>query len=222
LVNLKINKALKNIKKEWYVCHMIKVNNELYDKLPKIETEIPKTIFDGTYNKTFLFLLPLSGFEKHKFENQFVHCFYDSETKLHSNIEQPIYILCKQNKQLHEYMKSLPNYVYNYYVGKKDNHRHYMYCLSIDNPDYFTIVNSYYSQISKESKQKIINYRYFLDEKKSDTYTTTMDGILNRRKWLKTKLEKKLDINLDRKEYKSKFDSNLKKEIYLYGKEKRN
>lgn len=200
-----------------HICRMITIDKKIYNLLPNVETTIPKTIFDGSYNKSFLFLLPLTGFEKHKFENEFVHCFYDSISKP-INIANAFYIMCKPSKEVHEHIKSLPGYLYNYCAGILDDQKYTLYCILIENPDYFKIIKGKYSTISKETKKIILDYKYFLNQERTDLFKTNMDGVLNKRSWYKNKLEKKLEISLGGREYKSKFDSNLNKEIYLYDK----
>lgn len=209
---------MNNEEKKWHICQMLRVNKNI--KIPKPELKLPKTLLDGSYNKTFLFLLPLSNFEKHKFEDYFIHCFYDAENKK-VNITNCIYVLCEENKELHNYIKSMDNYLYNYCVGVNNDKKYHMYCLTIPEKDYKIIVQSRYSELSKETKNKILKYTYFKDSKRNNNYSKTMDGILNKRIWYKKQLEKKIGLKLDNKEYASIFDNNKDKEIYLWQQKKK-
>jgi len=198
---------------------MIKTDDTLYKQVGEASLGIEKTPFDGKYNKSFLFLLPLIGFNKPKYEKYFINCYYKSESAL-AELENSLYLLCEFNQEVHNYAKSVKDYVYNYFVGKKDGKKYHMYCYSIQNEDYFTITNSFYSLISEKTKLLYKNYNYFSNKKTDAVYIATVEGVVNKRIWLKKKLEKKLDISMDNKEYWSNFDNNLNKEIYLWQRKK--
>lgn len=198
---------------------MITVDQKLLDEYKNPNIDIEKSIFDGKRNKSFLFLLPLTGFDMKRFSNHFVNCFADSKDKK-ANLNRAIYLLCDDDEDTRNHIKSLPNYIYNYYVGHGDK-KYFMYVL-IGNEDYDNIVKGNYSLVSKTSKQIIVNYTFDTNPTlirlsksnitRNSQYKAVVDGVLNKQEWVRKQISNRTGTEISKdQEYWSPFDN---KEIY--------
>ncbi len=199
-----------------HVCSMITINKEVEKQMKGPRIRLEKASFDGSKNKTFLFLLPKTGFEIAKHQHAFINCFADTNTKK-ASLRGCVYILCRESEDTRKHIKGLPGYVYDYYIGYDDESKYFMYCININDDDYDLIVSSKYSKTSDYYKEMVRNYIYDVDHYnssrrakkiKSKQYSEVVNAIVNKEDWLREDLSDKLGIEISpNMEYWAKFDS---------------
>lgn len=197
---------------------MIKSTQTQRESFKNPNLDIQSRIFGGNKTQSFLFLLPLTGFNLKKYQSCLKNVFCDDINKP-VKTKNAIYLLCKDDEEVRKHLISLPRYVYNYYVGYDDDCKYFMYVFSTNlEEDYILIKNGLYSETSNSYKHLTKMFIYDQDYDNPETKDTNknmhtvlwraVDGILYKRKWLKGEVEKKIDSVLsENQEYWPGFNS---------------
>lgn len=189
----------------------MKLDNEIVKEyFPSVDLDIGSSIFEDNYNKSYFFLLPFTEFNVIRFRENFINCFYKDE-KVDYIKNGCLYVLVHKNEKLDKHIRSLDNYIYNYYISDDV----YMYVMDIVSPDYFKIIKGKYSTVSKSYVDKVKKYNFTSNSKSNTDLRRFIIDIVNKNARIIKMVKNRCDIDVtDQEEYWEKFIP--EREIFRY------